>query len=99
MQISKKKIYACRIIMWGGLVLAAAGAVCYYVGSHLIDWSILLLGGGLVISFIGGVFLKRQFRCPNCKASILAADASIDLRMTNIPKSCPNCQTQVELVD
>ena len=99
MQVSKKQIIAFRFVMWGGLALAVAGAVVFYALPSHIDWSIILLAAGLVISFIGASLLKHLFRCPNCKTNVLDSNSSVDLRMTNIPKSCPKCHTQVELID
>lgn len=98
--VSRKKILLCRIIMWGGLALAAVGAVFFYISSELyIDLSLALLGGGFVISILGGVAMRRLFRCPNCKKTVLNSDNKIDLRSTNCPDRCPNCGAPVQLTD
>lgn len=99
MRISKKKIYAARIIMWGGLLLAIAGIICSYVDSVSTELCIVLLGGGLVITFPGAFWLRRMFRCPHCKANTLTDQSGIDLRMEKVPNACPRCGASVEIVD
>ncbi len=99
MQVSKAKIIAFRFIMWGGIALAAVGAVIFYVLPDSAGLSIILLAGGIAVSFVGASLMKHLFRCPNCKTNVLDSNSSIDLRMTNMPRECPRCRTQVELVD
>lgn len=96
--VSKKKILLARIVMWGGIVLAALGAIITYSGDSGME-SIILLAAGLVISLLGSVFMNRLFRCPNCKKSVLTGDVKMDLRSTNCPHSCPTCGTPVQLKD
>lgn len=99
MQISKKTVYVFRVIMWGGLVLAAIGALLYYAEPNMINISLILLGGGLILSLVGAALMRRLFRCPHCKTNVLGDDSSIDLRMTKVPSSCPRCGSKVELTD
>ncbi len=99
MQVSKIKIIAFRFVMWGGIALAAIGAIVFYAFPDNVDLSIILLAAGIVISFIGASFMKHLFRCPNCKTNVLDSNSSIDLRMSNMPRECPRCHTQVELID
>lgn len=94
--VSKKKITLTRIIMWGGLVLAAVGAVMTYMEETGME-CVALLAAGLVISLLGATAMKRLFRCPNCKKSVLTDDSKIDLRNTNCPTRCPYCGTPVQL--
>lgn len=96
--VSKKKLYLGRIFMWGGLALAAVGAVMGYMESTGME-CIILIAGGLVISLLGSAFMSRMFRCPNCKKSVLSSDVKIDLRTSDCPKSCPHCGTPVQLQD
>lgn len=96
--VSKKKILLGRIIMWGGLVLAAVGAVMTYMESTGTE-CVVLIAAGLIISLLGSTFMSRMFRCPSCKKNVLSSDVKIDLRSTNCPKSCPHCGTPVQLQD
>lgn len=96
MRVSKKKVIACRVLMWGGLGLAAIGTLLYYADESLLNGSLILLAGGLLISFVGGSLLRRLFRCPNCKVNVLGKESSIDLRSSACPKECPNCHTPIE---
>lgn len=96
MRVSKTKVIICRVLMWGGLGLAAIGTLFYYADETLLDGSLILLAGGLLISFVGGVLLRRLFRCPNCKTNVLGKESSIDLRSSACPKECPNCHTPIE---
>lgn len=99
MKVSRRNIIFTRCILWGGIALAVIGAViCYAFPDHL-DWSLALLGGGLLISLLGAFLLKRLFRCPKCKKNVLPSDSSVDTKMDNIPRFCPYCNTPVELID
>lgn len=98
MHVSKAKVIFFRVLMWGGIGLAAIGTLFYYADETLIDGSLALLAGGLLISFVGGCCLRRLFRCPNCKTNVLGKESSIDLRSSACPKECPNCQTPIEFV-
>ncbi len=96
--VSKKKILLARIFMWGGIALAAVGAVMTYIESTGME-CVFLIGAGLIISLLASTFMSRMFRCPNCKKNILSSDVKIDLRSTDCPKSCPHCGTPVQLQD
>lgn len=96
--VSRKKILICRIIMWGGIALAAVGAVMAYMESTGME-CVALIGGGLVISLLGSTLMRRLFRCPNCKKSVLSSDNKLDLRSTDCPTHCPHCGTPVQLED
>lgn len=96
--VSKKKILLARIFMWGGIALAAVGAVMTYMDSTGME-CIILIAAGLVISLLGSVFMGRMFRCPGCKKNVLSSDVKIDLRTTDCPRSCPHCGTPVQLED
>lgn len=96
--VSKKKILLARIFMWGGIALAAVGAVMTYMDSTGME-CVVLIAAGLIISLLASTFMSRMFRCPNCKKNVLSSDVKIDLRSTNCPKSCPNCGTPVQLQD
>lgn len=99
MKVSKKSIFACRALMWGGIGIVAAGAIVYYAFPEYIDLCLILLGGGLVVSVLGGVIMRRLFRCPECKRNVLGNSSSIDLRSTEVPKACPNCGLPVQITD
>lgn len=94
--VSKKKILLARIFMWGGIALAAVGAVMTYMESTGIE-CVVLIAAGLVISLLASTFMSRMFRCPGCKKTVLSSDVKMDLRSTNCPKSCPHCGTPVQL--
>lgn len=96
--VSKKKLLAARVVMWGGIGLAALGAILFYISSDSFgSASIALLGGGLVISLLGAACMKRLFRCPSCRKSILGTDSGVDLRTSNCPTRCPHCGAEVRL--
>lgn len=96
--VSKKKLLATRVIMWGGIVLAALGAILFYISSEDFGMaSIALLAGGLIVSIVGASCMKRLFRCPSCGKSVLGTDSGVDLRTSNCPKRCPNCGASVRL--
>ncbi len=100
LSVSKRKITACRILMWGGIALVVVGVILSYIFSKAyIDLSLPLLGGGLVITLLGSFLMQQLFRCPNCKKSVLSSEHKIDLRNTDCPTHCPNCGTSVQLVD
>lgn len=94
--VSRKKILLARIVMWGGIALAAVGAVMAYMESTGME-CVALIGGGLVISLAGSAVMSRMFRCPNCKKNVLSSDIKIDLHSTNCPTRCPHCGTPVQL--
>lgn len=94
--VSKKKILLARIFMWGGIALAAVGAVMTYMESTGME-CVVLIAAGLVISLLASTFMSRMFRCPSCKKTVLSSDVKIDLRSTNCPTSCPHCGTPVKL--
>ena len=98
--ISKNKLLLTRIIMWGGIVLAALGAILFYISSDTYGTaSIVLLGGGLVVSLLGATCMKRLFRCPSCGKSVLGSDSGVDLHTSNCPDHCPHCGAKVRLED
>lgn len=98
--ISKKKLLLNRFIMWGGIALAAVGAVAFYISSDIFGIaSIVLLAAGLVISLLGATLMKRLFRCPNCKQNVLSSDSGVEFRTKNCPQCCPNCGTKVRIED
>lgn len=96
--VSKKKILLCRVAMWGGIALAAVGAVMTYMESTGME-CVVLLAAGLVISLLGAAVLARMFRCPNCKKYVLSSDNKLDLRSTDCPERCPHCGTPVQMKD
>lgn len=84
--------------MWGGIGLAALGAILFYVSSDSFGTaSIILLGGGLVISLAGAACMKRLFRCPSCGKSVLNDDSGIDFRTSKCPDRCPHCGAKVQI--
>ncbi|MGN1004172.1 MAG: hypothetical protein ACI4O5_04980 [Oscillospiraceae bacterium] len=96
--ISKRKLLLIRIIMWGGIGLAALGAILFYISSDSFGWaSIVLLAGGLVITLLGAACMNHLFRCPNCRKSVLGSDSGVDLRTSNCPDHCPHCGAKVQL--
>ncbi|MGM9607495.1 MAG: hypothetical protein ACI3XJ_08345 [Oscillospiraceae bacterium] len=96
--VSKKKLLATRIIMWGGIGLAALGAILFYISSDTFGTaSIALLAGGLIVSLLGATCMKRLFRCPNCRKSVLGSDSGVDLRTSNCPSRCPHCGAEVRV--
>ena len=95
--ISKKKLYVTRFVMWGGLVVAAVGIIVSFVSSSSTMASIVLLAAGLCVSLLGAFCLRRMFRCPNCKKSMLPDDSGIDFRNTQCPKRCPNCGLEIQM--
>ncbi len=96
--ISGKKLLAARVVMWGGIGLAALGAVLFYISSDSFGTaSIALLGGGLVISLLGAVCMKRLFRCPSCGKNVLGSGSGVDLRTSNCPSRCPHCGAEVQV--
>lgn len=96
--VSQKKLQVLRVFMWGGLVLAAVGAVFTYVADgYYIDASLTLLIAGICISLIGAIIMKRMFRCPNCKKSVLGTDSGVDFRTSNCPACCPHCGTGIQI--
>ncbi len=100
LSVSKKKIIACRILMWGGIALIVAGAIFYYISTDLyIDISLILLFSGFIITLLGSFLMQQLFRCPNCKKTVLSSEHKVDLRSTNCPTQCPNCGTPIQLVD
>lgn len=96
--VSRKKVLLTRIIMWGGIAMAAVGAIVTYTDDAGME-SIFLLAAGLIISLLASAFMNFLFRCPNCKKSVLTSDAKMDLRSTNCPNSCPSCGAPVQLKD
>lgn len=96
--ISKKKLLFTRCLMWGGLVLAALGAVLFYLSSDAFGIaSIVLLAGGLVLSLAGAAWMKRLFRCPNCRKNVLGNDSGVDLRTSRCPSRCPYCGAEIQI--
>lgn len=98
--VSKKLLILTRILMWGGLALAAVGTVFFYVSTEaFLNLSIALLAGGIVVSLLSSFCMRRLFRCPNCKKNVLGNQSSIDLRNSNCPDRCPHCGADVRLED
>lgn len=96
--VSKKPILFFRVLMWGGLVLVGIGAIFYYISSETyIDIILPLTVGGFAISIIGSLLMRRLFRCPNCKKSVLGTDSGIDKRTSNCPDHCPHCGAPVQV--
>lgn len=96
--ISKKKLLLTRFLMWGGIVLAALGAVIFYISSKaFVNASLILLAGGLIISLLGATCMKRLFRCPSCGKSVLGDNSGVDLRTSKCPDRCPHCGAKVRL--
>lgn len=96
--ISKKKLLLTRCLMWGGIGLAALGAILFYISSDSFGTaSIVLLAGGLIISLLGATCMKRLFRCPNCGKSVLGSDSGVDLHTSNCPNHCPHCGVKIRL--
>ena len=97
--VSKKKLQALRVFMWGGLALAAVGAVLTYISESYVDASLALLIAGIAISLLGAFLMKRLFRCPTCGKNVLGSDSGVDYRTSNCPSRCPNCGAPVQLQD
>lgn len=96
--ISRTKLYMTRFLMWGGIAVAVVGAVIFYISSDSFGTaSIVLLAAGLVISLLGAACMKRLFRCPNCKKTVLPNDSGIDFRTANCPDHCPHCGMKIQL--
>ncbi len=96
--ISKKKLLATRVLMWGGIGLAALGAILFYISSDTFgSASVALLGGGLVVSLLGATCMKRLFRCPSCGKNVLGNESGVDLHTSSCPDRCPYCGAQVRL--
>lgn len=96
--ISKKKLLLTRCVMWGGIVLAAVGAVLFYISSDSFGTaSIVLLAAGLVISLFGASCMKRLFRCPNCRKNVLSTDSGVDFHTEKCPACCPHCGTKIQI--
>lgn len=96
--ISKKKLLVIRFLMWGGIVLAALGAILFYISSDSFgDASIVLLAGGLVISLIGATCMRRLFRCPSCGKSVLNDNSGVDFHTSKCPDRCPHCGAEVRV--
>lgn len=97
--ISKRKLLAIRVIMLVGIVIAAVGILLSFGGTdnpHL-DLCIVLLGVGLFISIFGSFLMRRLFRCPHCKKTVLEDGSGIEFNNKNFPHQCPHCHISVRL--
>jgi hypothetical protein len=95
--LSKKKLYLARGFMWGGAAAAIVGILLSWLGPDSTLWDIVLLAAGLCVSISGAIALRRLFRCPNCKSSVLPDDSGIDLHTYNCPDHCPHCGAKIRM--
>lgn len=95
--LSKKKLYLARVFMWGGAAVAIVGILLSWFGPDSTILDVILLAAGLCVSFLGAFALRRCFRCPNCKNSVLPDDSGIDLHTYNCPDHCPHCGARIRL--
>jgi len=97
--VSKRKMQALRILMWGGLALAVIGGLLMYISESYVDISLIALIAGLCISLLGASLMKRLFRCPACRKNVLGSNSGVDYRSSNCPERCPHCGAPVQLQD
>lgn len=95
--VSKKKLYATRFLMWGGLVVVALGAILSYASVSSSDISFALIAVGFCVSLLGAVMMRRLFRCPNCKKNVLPENSGIDIRTEKCPERCPHCGAKIQV--
>lgn len=95
--ISKKKLYLTRFLMWGGIAVVALGVVVSVAASSHSDLSLALIAGGFCVSLLGAVWMKRLFRCPNCRKNVLPDGSGVDIHTEKCPARCPHCGAEVRV--
>lgn len=92
--ISKKKLYAFRILMWGGLVVMLVSFVASSINYSL---GLCFLIGGLLFSIIGAVGITNLYRCPECDHRLLVVGSRFDALLEKYPSFCPHCGSKIKL--